>query len=120
MRHEHWTSAIEQARAVGHNIAHPGDPVSSAGDGYVWSDQYDWKIQLAGRTGAEWACEVIGDPDAPRPRLAGLYRDADGRLVGAATVNWPKAFLACRQAIGAADASELARQLRSQPDRVTV
>jgi NADPH-dependent 2,4-dienoyl-CoA reductase/sulfur reductase-like enzyme len=122
VRHEHWTSAVEQGRAVGHNIARPDELVGSGGDGYVWSDQYDWKIQLAGSTGAGWSCELVGDRDLARPTLAGLFHDAEGRLVGVATLNWPKTFLECRRLIGTADAPDLAQDLRGRlgvPDRVT-
>jgi NADPH-dependent 2,4-dienoyl-CoA reductase/sulfur reductase-like enzyme len=105
-RHEHWTSAVEQARAVAHNIAAPLDRIPSAGDGYVWSDQYDWKIQLVGDTGVHLDCMVIGDVE--QPRVAALFCDADGVLIGTATVNWPKAFLAGRRAIGSAAAAHAA------------
>jgi 3-phenylpropionate/trans-cinnamate dioxygenase ferredoxin reductase subunit len=76
----------------------------------VWSDQYTWKVQLAGDTGPHVACEIVGDAD--QPRLAALYSDANGRLVGIATVNWPKAFLAGRRAVGTADAAAHAQGLR--------
>ncbi|MFP5022703.1 NAD(P)/FAD-dependent oxidoreductase [Pseudonocardia phyllosphaerae] len=50
-RHEHWTSATDQAAAVARDIA--GD-VAGAGlppqaVPYVWSDQFGLKIQLIGR-----------------------------------------------------------------------
>lgn len=109
-RHEHWTSAVEQARAVGHNIASPHNLTASSGDGYMWSDQYTWKVQLAGDTGPHVACQIVGDVD--QPRLAALYSDVDGLLVGIATVNWPKAFLAGRRALGTVDAAVHARELR--------
>jgi len=118
-RHEHWTSAVEQARAVAHNIAHPHDLVGSASDGYVWSDQYSWKIQLAGDTGAHVECELVVD-DADTPRLAALYRDGTGRLVGVAAVNWPKAFIGGRRAIGAVSAREHADALRGTKANVAV
>lgn len=110
-RHEHWTSAVEQARAVAHNIA-TSDLVRSASDGYVWSDQYSWKIQLAGDTGSHVDCELVVD-DAARPRLAALYRDSQARLVGVATVNWPKAFIRARRSIGTAEAFEHPAALRT-------
>jgi NADPH-dependent 2,4-dienoyl-CoA reductase/sulfur reductase-like enzyme len=116
-RHEHWTSAVEQARAVGHNIAHPDDLVDGSNDGYVWSDQYGWKIQLAGDNGAH--CEVVvDDPDVPR--VAALYRDGSGRLVGVAAVNWPRAFIRGWRAIGVADALEQAAELRGATANVAV
>jgi phthalate 3,4-dioxygenase ferredoxin reductase subunit len=117
-RHEHWTSAVEQARAVGRNIANPHGLVSSANDGYVWSDQYTWKIQLAGDTGPHVECDlVVDDPDTPR--LAALYRDRSGRLVGIATVNWPRAFIGGLRAIGV-DALEHAAGLRGARANVAV
>jgi hypothetical protein len=88
----------------------PHDLVPSTSDGYVWSDQYTWKVQLAGETGPHLACEIVGDPE--QPRLATLYGDADGRLVGIATVNWPKACLAGRRALGITDAATHAQGLR--------
>jgi phthalate 3,4-dioxygenase ferredoxin reductase subunit len=99
-RHEHWTSATEQARALGHNIAHPEAPMGSEDVGYVWSHQYDWKIQLVGETGPELDCKVIGDLDGEMPRVAGVYRDDAGRFRGIAAVNWPKAFVTGRRALG--------------------
>jgi NADPH-dependent 2,4-dienoyl-CoA reductase/sulfur reductase-like enzyme len=117
-RREHWTSAHEQARAVAHNIATPNDLVGSADDGYVWSDQHSWKIQLAGETGPHLDCELLGDPG--QPRMAALYSDAAGLLVGVATVNWPKAFLAGRRAIGSGSAAVLAATLRPPVATVSV
>jgi Reductase C-terminal len=119
LRHEHWTSAVEQARAVAHNISAPHDLVGSASDGYVWSDQYSWKIQLAGETGPHLACEIVGGEDDV-VRSAALYRDAAGRLVGIATVNWPKAFIGGRRALGAIDAAEHAAALRGASASVPV
>ena len=51
-RIEHWTNAVEQAAVVAHNIAHPDDLKEHSPVGYVWSNQYDWKVQIAGRPGA--------------------------------------------------------------------
>ena len=47
VRHEHWTSATDQATAVARDIAGaqpPPEPVP-----YFWSDQFGLKIQLIGR-----------------------------------------------------------------------
>jgi NADPH-dependent 2,4-dienoyl-CoA reductase/sulfur reductase-like enzyme len=111
-RQEHWTSAVEQARAVARNIVTPHDVVPSGSDGYVWSDQYDWKIQLAGTPGPDLACELVGSTDGDRPQVAALYRDAASRLVGTAAVNWPKAFLACRRAIAVPELAEQEQMLQ--------
>jgi phthalate 3,4-dioxygenase ferredoxin reductase subunit len=100
-RTEHWTNAVEQASCVAHNIAFPDEPMVHEGSGYVWTDQYDWKIQVAGQPGhADVETEaMVGDFTAERPRGAVLYGNRDGTLAGAVTVNWPRAIALCRQAL---------------------
>ncbi|MGO1768448.1 MAG: NAD(P)/FAD-dependent oxidoreductase [Microbacterium sp.] len=107
-RLEHWTSATDQARLVAHNILEPDEASSYEPVEYVWSDQYDWKIQVVGRTGAaDW--RLIGDPSAGR--FAVTYA-ADGRASGAVIVNWPRALVASRRAVrDGDDAGELRRAL---------
>ncbi|MEV0639863.1 FAD-dependent oxidoreductase [Streptomyces sp. NPDC050619] len=100
VRAEHWTNAVEQATCVAHNIVHPDrlrtyEPVE-----YVWSDQYDWKIQLAGQTGGDLVHVTVGGAD-PTRTFAVLYADPDGGFRGAVTVNWPRALIACRRALTA-------------------
>ena len=46
-RHEHWTSATDQAAAVARDIV--GAPPPPAAVPYFWSDQFGLKIQLVGR-----------------------------------------------------------------------
>ncbi|WP_326566197.1 FAD-dependent oxidoreductase [Amycolatopsis rhabdoformis] len=101
VRVEHWTNAVEQASAVAHNIAHPSAPVAYRPTEYAWSDQYDWKIQIAGRPDRTDAFELAGDPAGDPPRFAALYRGADGRLAAVATVNWPRLLVAARRLISA-------------------
>jgi NADPH-dependent 2,4-dienoyl-CoA reductase/sulfur reductase-like enzyme len=99
-RVEHWTNAIEQASVVAHNIAHPSDLITHGPVEYVWSDQYDWKIRVAGEPGFadNRHVEVIGE-DARTGRFAGLY-SSDGRtLSGMVVVNWPRALIAGRKAL---------------------
>jgi phthalate 3,4-dioxygenase ferredoxin reductase subunit len=103
VRAEHWTNAVEQAACVAHNIAHPDQPRAYAPVGYVWSDQYDWKIQLAGRTGGDLRPVTVERPDRASS-FAVLYAAADGRLAGAVAVNWPRALVACRRALAAGQA----------------
>lgn len=54
-RHEHWTSATEQAGIVARDVL--GLPLSLRGSPYFWSDQFGLKIQLVGHTSA--AAEVV-------------------------------------------------------------
>ena len=97
-RLEHWTSAVDQAKLVAHNIVNPGEPKDYSPVEYVWSDQYDWKIQIIGRTGFEDA-HLIGDPE--RGRFALLYGRDDAALEGAVVVNWPRALIDARRSVAA-------------------
>lgn len=96
VRIEHWTNAVEQAAVVAHNILTPDRPRAYSPVEYVWSDQYDWKVQLVGRTlGAP--VRILGEP-ADR-RFAVVYGAGDGRLGGLLAVNWPRAVVAARRAV---------------------
>lgn len=100
VRVEHWTNAVEQALVVAHNIVHPENLRSHAPVEYVWSDQHDWKIQVAGRTGGPRDHVLVGSPDDPDGGFfAALYSEDGERLSGAVAVNWPRAILACRRAL---------------------
>ncbi|MFI6698633.1 NAD(P)/FAD-dependent oxidoreductase [Streptomyces sp. NPDC050509] len=107
-RVEHWTNAVEQAACVAHNIAHPGQLRAHEPFEYVWSDQYDWKIQLTGRTGAELDHMTVHGTDPDRS-FAVLYGDRDGTFAGALTVNWPRALILCRRAVSTAPPVEEVR-----------
>jgi phthalate 3,4-dioxygenase ferredoxin reductase component len=110
IRVEHWTNAVEQGACVAHNIAHPGDLHPYQPVEYVWSDQYDWKIQLVGRPAAGTRIATIGELGGEKPRAAVLYTD-DGtrRLCGAVTVNWPRALAQCRRLVSAGATFDEAR-----------
>jgi phthalate 3,4-dioxygenase ferredoxin reductase subunit len=113
VRSEHWTSAADQARCVARNIARPGTPEPFQPSDYVWSDQYDWKVQLAGhraRAVAEW---TIGAPRAERPQVTVLHADAAGRLCAAVCLNWAKAFVQCRRLLDERAPAAQARDLLS-------
>jgi phthalate 3,4-dioxygenase ferredoxin reductase subunit len=113
VRAEHWTNAADQARCVARNIAQPGARQTYQPSDYVWSDQYDWKLQLAGqrvRAVSDW---VIGTPDAERPRVTVLHADATGRLCAAVCLNWPKAFVQCRRLLDERAPAAQARQVLS-------
>lgn len=96
-RVEHWTNAVEQAANVAHNLVHssglrPYDPVE-----YVWSDQYDWKVQIAGRPSLGTRTEIIGDLAVTHPKAAVLYTDSCEALRGVVTINWPRALAQARR-----------------------
>ncbi|MCM3922694.1 FAD-dependent oxidoreductase [Frankia sp. AiPs1] len=90
IRIEHRANAAEQGLAVAHNIlagpehATPFDPVP-----YVWSDQYDLKIQIYGRPRGCDQVHIVEGSLAER-RLTALF-GRDGRVRAAAGVNMPRA-----------------------------
>jgi NADPH-dependent 2,4-dienoyl-CoA reductase/sulfur reductase-like enzyme len=98
-RIEHWTNAAEQAACVAHNIAQPESSRGHDPLEYVWSDQYDWRIQILGRTGADLSYTMFEHAERPAA-FAVLFRDSDGACAGVLTVNWPRALVTCRRALG--------------------
>ncbi|MGV9914692.1 NAD(P)/FAD-dependent oxidoreductase [Streptomyces tendae] len=102
-RIEHRTNAAEQARLVARNLlAKERDRTAFAPVPYVWSDQYDLRIQIYGRTrGADRIDLMEGSPD--ERRLVALY-SGGGRIRGVVGVNAPRATRAYRPAVAAADA----------------
>ncbi|WOP17423.1 NAD(P)/FAD-dependent oxidoreductase [Raineyella sp. LH-20] len=97
-RAEHWTNAVDQAVCVAAAIAHPDTPPREYHLAeYVWTDQYDWKIQVVGRTTGAARGLAIGEDDGDR--FAVGYGDADGGFVGAVVVNWPRALVTFRKAL---------------------
>jgi phthalate 3,4-dioxygenase ferredoxin reductase subunit len=117
VRVEHWTNAVEQAAAVAHNLVHADDLQPYSPIEYVWSDQYDWKLQVLGHATRGARHEVVGDLTADPAKAAVLYSDDDGRLVGAVSVNWPKALVTSRRALtaGGADFEEFVDRIRALP-----
>ncbi len=100
VRVEHWTNAVEQASCVAHNLTHDDALKAYQPVEYVWSDQYDWKIQIAGRPDDAVSSVMVGDPDG-RPRFAVLYADDEGLLAGSVTVNWPRGLVEGRRLLAA-------------------
>ena len=103
MRVEHWTNAVEQARhAVSTLLAAPGEAKPFESVPMFWSDQFDIKIQGAGRPkpGDELTIVRRG-PD--EEKLIAIYSRA-GRVVGAVALQ-PAA-----QARPASDADRKARR----------
>ncbi|MDX1649028.1 MAG: FAD-dependent oxidoreductase, partial [Myxococcota bacterium] len=86
MRLEHWTNASEQADAAARTLlageggAEPFTPVP-----FFWSDQYDRKIQFAGRASSDDAMRVV-DGSLEERRFVVLY-ERGGRLRGVLGMN---------------------------------
>lgn len=114
LRTEHWENAIQMGEAaarrllVGADEATPYDPVP-----WFWSDQYDRKIQLAGRSSADHDVEVvIGSTD--EKRFVALYGH-DGIVTGVLGMNRPRHVMQLRALVeeptGWSDGLERAREL---------
>ncbi|MGQ0832197.1 MAG: NAD(P)/FAD-dependent oxidoreductase [Microthrixaceae bacterium] len=88
MRVEHWDNAIEMgAHAARTLLAGPGEAEAYAPVPWFWSDQYDRKVQLAGRAAADDQVEVVSGSLEDR-RFVALFGRA-GRVVGVLGMNQP-------------------------------
>lgn len=97
MRVEHWDNAIEGGMAAARRLlageaAEPFAPVP-----WFWSDQYDRKIQLAGRSGPDDEVRVVTGSPAER-RFAAIY-GRGGRIVAVLGFNRPRHVMQFRRLI---------------------
>ena len=98
MRVEHWDNAVAQGAHAARRLlvddaeAEPFVPVP-----WFWSDQYDRKIQMAGRIGPDDEMHVATGSLAER-RFAAIYGRA-GRLVGVLGFNRPRQVMRYRMLI---------------------
>lgn len=98
MRVEHWEHALDMGAHAARRLlagAGPGDPFAPVP--FFWSDQYDRKIQLAGRVRPTDQIEVVAGSLDER-RFCALY-GRDGRVVGALTMNMPAKVIRYRRQI---------------------
>jgi NADPH-dependent 2,4-dienoyl-CoA reductase/sulfur reductase-like enzyme len=113
MRLEHWTNAAEQGVAAARRLLVPdgGTPEPYAPVPFVWSDQYDRKIQTVGHFRGDDEMEVVHGSLEERRFVAVFGRD--GRLVGALGFSMPAKVMQYRKMIeeraSFADALERAR-----------
>jgi NADPH-dependent 2,4-dienoyl-CoA reductase/sulfur reductase-like enzyme len=98
MRLEHWTNATEQGVAAARRLlaaggdAHPFAPVP-----FVWSDQYDLKIQVVGRVRGDDRIEVVDGTLEERRFVAAVGRG--DRLVGAVGFGRPRVLMQYRRLV---------------------
>jgi NADPH-dependent 2,4-dienoyl-CoA reductase/sulfur reductase-like enzyme len=78
VRIEHWQNAVTQGRAAAASLLDPGLDVPFDPVPYVWSDQYDVTIQVAGRPEPGDDVTLV-DTAADQYRFSALY-SRDGRL----------------------------------------
>jgi len=96
MRIEHWSNAAEMARAAVETLlAGDGEAPVYESVPFFWSDQYDLKIQSAGRLAGADESEVVHGSLAERNFLK-LY-GRKGRLVGALAFNQPRKLIGYRR-----------------------
>jgi 3-phenylpropionate/trans-cinnamate dioxygenase ferredoxin reductase subunit len=90
MRVEHWDNAISMGSHAACTLL--ADLAGGRGEEFApvpwfWSDQYDRKVQLAGRSGSDDIVEVVSGDVADR-RFVAFYGRA-GRIVGVLGMNQP-------------------------------
>ncbi len=96
IRIEHWDHAVDMGRAAGRRLvvdddeAEDYDPVP-----WFWSDQYDVRIQVAGRAEGEM---VVVDGSVADNKFVALY-GRDGQVRGALGWNWPAKTVRYRMAM---------------------
>ena len=107
MRVEHWENAQEQGAHAARRVLGAAEPYTPVP--WFWSDQYDRKIQLAGRSSFEDEVQVI-DGSIDERRFVAIY-GRGGRLVGVLGMNRPRVVMEYRQLIadGASWDAALAR-----------
>ncbi|MGH9113623.1 MAG: NAD(P)/FAD-dependent oxidoreductase [Acidimicrobiales bacterium] len=122
VRVEHWDNAITMGehaarRLLAGDRTGPGSPGAEPYDPvpWFWSDQYDRKIQLAGRSSGADEVRVV-DGSVDERRFVALYRRGD-RITGALAMNRPRPLMTYRRLIerGATWAEALAEVGGSPP-----
>jgi len=112
-RTEHWTTATEHAALAAKNLLHPenNNPYSSVP--FVWSDQYEDRIQVAGDTTDFDAVEVLTGSMNDGAFVAG-YRHGTS-LAGVMALNSMRIFVQYRRLLmnhgSWVDAVDLAEEL---------
>lgn len=94
IRVEHWTNANEHGAMVAAAIT--GAPAPRVQVPYVWSDQYDHRIQIVGLPSRGTLACLAGD--GPQDLIA-VYVDDAGTVVGGVVVDDPRAFMKLRRAV---------------------
>ncbi len=86
LRLENRTNATEQAIAVAGNILGDNQPYTPVP--YVWTDQFEAKIQIYGTVSADAEVTIV-DGDLTERRFVAQYRQ-DGKITGVLGWNMPK------------------------------
>lgn len=95
MRVEHWDNAIAMGTHAAHTLL--GDALAYEPVPWFWSDQYDRKIQLAGRAGPDDTVEVVSGSVEDRKFVA-LY-GRDDKVVGVLGMSQPARVMKLRSLV---------------------
>ncbi len=98
MRVEHWTNAAEQGAAAAANLLAAGAgeaPEPYAPVPFVWSDQFDHRLQYLGHAGPDDDVAIVAG-SVDEGRLLALY-GRDGRLRAAFGLNAPRWVMPMRR-----------------------
>ena len=97
MRIEHWTNAAEQGAHAARTLlaGERAEPFVSVP--FVWSDQYDVKIQSAGRFSAEDRMEVVSGSTGD-DRFVAIF-EREGRVSGVLGFSQPRRVMQYRRLI---------------------
>ncbi|GAA4917208.1 NAD/ferredoxin-dependent reductase-like protein [Actinomycetospora succinea] len=90
-RHEHWTSAGEQAAVAAANLLSATSEATFRPSGYVWSEQYGRMLQLAGHPSAHDRVDVV-DGEPGDGRFVARYVDDAGVTTGVFAMANPRGF----------------------------
>ena len=97
MRIEHWTNATEQGTHAARSLLAGDDAEPFVTVPFVWSDQYDVKIQSAGRFGGDDRMEVVhGRPDDYK--FTAIF-ERNGRISGVLGFNMARRVIQYRRMI---------------------
>ncbi len=97
MRIEHWTNAVEQANHAARRLLEGESVGAFASVPFVWSDQYDRKIQSVGRIRPDDEVRIVHGTTAER-RFVALY-GRKGKLTGAIALNRVRQLMGYRRSI---------------------
>ncbi|HEX6341301.1 NAD(P)/FAD-dependent oxidoreductase [Umezawaea sp.] len=102
-RHEHWTSAAEQASVAVRNLLAGTTVELHDRPGYFWSDQYGVRIQFIGETHLYDEVRYVDGTPADRKFAAVYVRD--DVVVGVVAMNDARHFTRLRRRLGTAPLS---------------
>jgi len=102
-RHEHWTSAAEQASVAVRNLLAGTTAEVHDRPGYFWSDQYGVRIQFVGETHLYDEVRYVDGTPEDR-KFAAVYLRG-GVVVGVVAMNNARHFTRLRRQLGAATLS---------------